>query len=343
MTVTSDTLQTLEELPGATGFHKPAMPSGWFQVAWSDELKPGDVRPLKYFKKDYVLYRAEDGEAVVQSAFCPHMGAHLGHGGMVEGCRLKCPYHGWEWGKDGRNTLVPSEGAPSRSNRALRVYPTAETNGIVWMWHDVLHREPLWPAPRELRDRDDFLPPYPDCTYIWPSLRTQPQWIAENTVDVDHLIFVHESKLIPVLAEDREKVDYIEEGHIWRNHRELPLQSSYLEGIGVVVAMVPRDPAAPHRLPSILIHCVTPIDDGLSDMRGTVLVPQDREAAGGDGSTPVGRAKRRVEQQLVQAGRDVPIWENMVYVERPAYTRAEGPLFMKQRRFWQQFYPEVPA
>ena len=40
-------------------------PKGWFTVAWSSELAAGDVRPLRYFGKDLVLFRTESGEARV--------------------------------------------------------------------------------------------------------------------------------------------------------------------------------------------------------------------------------------------------------------------------------------
>ena len=34
----------------------PAYPNGWFVVAWSDEVATGEVVPLEYFGRDYVLY-----------------------------------------------------------------------------------------------------------------------------------------------------------------------------------------------------------------------------------------------------------------------------------------------
>ncbi len=66
------------------------IPNGWFQVEWSHDLKAGDVKPLKYFGKDLVLFRDEDGAAHLLDAFCPHLGAHLGHGGKVEGKDIVC-------------------------------------------------------------------------------------------------------------------------------------------------------------------------------------------------------------------------------------------------------------
>lgn len=332
---------TLDDIPEVVGWDKKVMPTGWFQVAWSEEIAIGGVRPMKYFKKDLVLYRTEDGRAIVQSAFCPHMGAHLGHGGHVDGDRIVCPYHGWEWGCDGRNKLVPSDGAPSGSNRMLKTYSVTESNGIIWMWHDVLERPPLWDPPREYRDDDDYLPIWPHAVKLTHS-RLQPQWVAENIVDIDHLLFVHKSKVIPVLHKDRTPIEYIEEGHVWRNIREHPLQSSHTEGVGVQVITVPRDPAQPERLPSILIASITPIDDEYSDFRHTNLVPQDKQAEGGDGLIPVGRAARRIATMTEQGTRDVPIWDNMAYINRPAYARSET-VFRRFRRFCEQFYPEIPG
>ncbi|MGB5222378.1 MAG: Rieske 2Fe-2S domain-containing protein, partial [Polyangiales bacterium] len=54
----------------------PGYPRGWFVIGVSKELKPRDVRPIKYFGREMVLYRSESGKAVVHDAFCPHLGAH---------------------------------------------------------------------------------------------------------------------------------------------------------------------------------------------------------------------------------------------------------------------------
>ena len=35
--------------------------NGWFRVAYSDELHPGQVKPLYYFGKDLVLFRTDNG------------------------------------------------------------------------------------------------------------------------------------------------------------------------------------------------------------------------------------------------------------------------------------------
>lgn len=65
-------------------FPYEGIPEGWYQVAWSNEIEPGAVIPLRYFGTDLVLYRLETGELRLTGAYCPHMGAHLGYGGRVD-------------------------------------------------------------------------------------------------------------------------------------------------------------------------------------------------------------------------------------------------------------------
>ena len=48
-------------------FPIPRYPRGWFQVAYADELKPGDVMPIKYFGVELVMFRTEDGHVGLMS------------------------------------------------------------------------------------------------------------------------------------------------------------------------------------------------------------------------------------------------------------------------------------
>ncbi|MGI9433162.1 MAG: Rieske 2Fe-2S domain-containing protein, partial [Myxococcota bacterium] len=61
------------------------LPNGWFRVAFESEIEAPSVTPLRYFGRDLVLAVFEDGTPQVFDAFCPHLGAHLGHGGAIEG------------------------------------------------------------------------------------------------------------------------------------------------------------------------------------------------------------------------------------------------------------------
>ena len=114
-------------------------PDGWFRVAASADLPRGAVRPLRYFGRDLVAFRTVDGVARVLDAHCPHLGAHLGHGGCVEGDAIRCPFHGWLIGGDGRCLATP--------RAAIRSWPVREVNGLVMVYHGALGEMPAWEMP----------------------------------------------------------------------------------------------------------------------------------------------------------------------------------------------------
>ena len=81
------------------------LPTGWFQVGWSDDVPMGTVRPLRYFGSELVAFRDDDGMLHILDAHCRHLGGHLGYGGHVQGDCVVCPFHGWHW--DGRRPQHP--------------------------------------------------------------------------------------------------------------------------------------------------------------------------------------------------------------------------------------------
>jgi len=54
------------------------------------------------------------------------------------------------------------------------------------------------------------------------------------------------------------------------------------------------------------------------------------------------RTARRVKTLVEQGVRDLPIWENMVYINRPAYAKCEA-VMARFRKFCDQFYPDPDA
>ena len=87
--------------------HALPVPNGWFAVAVASEIPPGRVEIVRYFDTELVVFRTESGEVAVFDAYCPHLGAHLGHGGKVDGERLRCPFHGWGFGTSGACEDIP--------------------------------------------------------------------------------------------------------------------------------------------------------------------------------------------------------------------------------------------
>src|SRR5262249_27077819 len=105
-------------------------PRGWFRVGASADFRYGTVQPLHYFGVDLVAFRTRDGKLHVLDAHCPHLGAHLGHGGRMKGDTVECPLHGWQWNGEGRCEAIPySDRIPL--NAPLRTWPVQEVAGQV--------------------------------------------------------------------------------------------------------------------------------------------------------------------------------------------------------------------
>jgi 3-ketosteroid 9alpha-monooxygenase subunit A len=325
------------------GFPHSGHPSGWYQIAWAAELEPGDVRPLHYFSRDLVLYRGADGDYHVLDAFCPHMGAHLGHGGCVDGDDIVCPYHGWTWAPDGHNVRVPSEGGPT-NRRRITPWRVAVANQIVWIWFDETGSDPWWPAPTDLPgvadgQRHDV---YPNCSKSWRGVRMRPQYVPENNVDLDHLHWVHRAEG-PI-----DLLSYGPDGYMFQT------VSRIIYGYGKTsTRLTPQGPIPvdvtaeiwglsfqythfPEPDRAVSIQAQTPIDDSHCDMFQTVMVYTDPGVQPSD--VPTGATAARVHEQLVQIERDLPIWEHMRYLPNAALTRQEAKPMVAVRRWAAQFY-----
>lgn len=159
------------------------MPSGWFVVAMSEELRAGAVAAREQFGRQLALYRTASGVPRVIDATCPHMGAHLGHQGRVEGEELVCGFHGLRYDTRGVCTRTASGDPPPRA--ALRQWVACEQSGMILVWYDALERPPGWSVPPLAED--GFTP------IAWRRFRFpgHPQETTENSVDFGHFLHTH--------------------------------------------------------------------------------------------------------------------------------------------------------
>ena len=98
-------MRTTVEAPDRT-WTKP-VPMGWYSAGYSHEFETGQVAERRFVGRDLVVWREADGTPHVVDAYCPHLGAHLGYGGCVEGDRIVCPFHHWAFDGDGTNVDIP--------------------------------------------------------------------------------------------------------------------------------------------------------------------------------------------------------------------------------------------
>ena len=305
------------------------MPLGWYTIAHSKELKAGKVLPVKYFGQELVLYRTEAGEARLVDAYCPHMGAHLAEG-KVQGDILRCSFHGFEFGGDGRCVRTGYGKAVPRKAK-LGTWAIREHNGFIFAWYHPERTQPDWE-----------IPVLPGPKEGWTTFRTRqisvkshPQETSENSVDVGHFIEVHG------FGDSWYSGDLEIEGHL--------LKSAYgIDYFGGKLSLIANFNVEVHGLGYSLVRVNTPrfgadfnllvlsspVDEDNIILRTAVsmknwgpraLTYSVREAAS------LGLNK--------EVGQDAPIWEAKQYVDKPILAEGDGPI-AEYRRYCRQFYAQ---
>src|SRR5262245_50594211 len=103
--------------------------SHWQIAAESRQLRRAPIR-LLLDERNFVLFRTASGAVGALEDRCAHRNAPLSEG-RVCGEHLQCPYHGWEYGTDGRVAHVPALGELEPAARELGVphYRAIEQQG----------------------------------------------------------------------------------------------------------------------------------------------------------------------------------------------------------------------
>ena len=122
------------------------LPSGWYVMATSEEVRPGQIVRRSYFEQEIAIYRGQSGALSVVDAHCPHMGAHLGKLGKVEGDVLRCGFHGFRYGLDGR-CVATEYGSPPPEEARLTRWEHREFYGLILVWFHPLGHAPDWEVP----------------------------------------------------------------------------------------------------------------------------------------------------------------------------------------------------
>jgi nitrite reductase/ring-hydroxylating ferredoxin subunit len=157
----------------------------WYPVLPAAELDAGRVVGLPFLDGRVVAYRGQSGRAQVLSPYCRHLGADLAVG-AVAGDDLRCAFHHWKYGPDGRCNEIPS-GDDIPQAACLFAFPTAEQLGMIWAFNGA---EPTYDVPRFYRDASEL---------AWkisePVELPVPPWtLITNSMDFQHLRVLHGMK-----------------------------------------------------------------------------------------------------------------------------------------------------
>jgi nitrite reductase/ring-hydroxylating ferredoxin subunit len=99
--------------------------------------------PVRALGDDYILVRSPKGQVAFMEGHCSHRGASLADGGKFLGECIQCPFHGLQYGLEGRCVKVPGTDRIPKS-AVLRSYPVVESMGMIWMFYGP---KPTFPPP----------------------------------------------------------------------------------------------------------------------------------------------------------------------------------------------------
>jgi 3-ketosteroid 9alpha-monooxygenase subunit A len=310
-------------------------PRGWFMVGGVDDATRSP-KPVRFFGQDLVLYRGESGRVVLMDAYCPHMGTHIGantssfviqDGTQMEGDNIRCPYHAWRFGPDGKCNHIPYFNGPIPASARIRVWDVMEKYGCIWTWHDSEGGTPDFDLPA--------IPEWDDPAWVqWKldelgELPCHSQEIIDNMADVAHLGPTHgapceyfRNEITGVVLRQLQggKHPSITGGGLLET-------DTWYTGPGVLLSRFAGQN-------SLMFITHTPVEDGRVRAWHALLVKSPNAVA-----TPDDVAYARVAQSYSRAAfaQDFEIWQN----KRPAIqilqVPTDGP-YGKIRAWYKQFY-----
>jgi nitrite reductase/ring-hydroxylating ferredoxin subunit len=156
----------------------------WYVACRSDEL---GARPIHrtVLGIPFVLFRSAAERPAALLDRCPHRNAPLSLGRVVEGGKLECRYHGWQFEGSGRCAFVPGLTSTADVERRAPAAATREAHGFVWVWPE-LDAEPVG---------EPF--PVPDLGRGYARVVREVEApgslhaTLENALDVPHTAYLH--------------------------------------------------------------------------------------------------------------------------------------------------------
>ena len=322
-------------------------PRGWFMIAESAELESQNPLAVRYFGKDFALYRGKaTGKVVLLDAYCPHMKTHLAApnktsyvvldrgGSNLEGDAIRCPYHAWRFGADGKCDDIPYHQGPIPAAACVKSWTVKESMGAIWVWHDPEGGEPQWEHP--------WLSEWDDSAWVrWQFdrmgvLNQHPQEVCDNIADCSHLGPIHGSVV--------QKFENEFQGHTATQrqcgpHRTLvgangvqPVLHTLTtyHGPGVLISNMSG------MFESIILITHTPIEDGSIKVWHALMVKSPSGNAIAT-SSDTSAARQFQEASRLAFAQDFEVWIHKAPCINGLFLPSDGA-FMKQRLWYKQFY-----
>lgn len=282
----------------------------WFALARTADLRRGRVKSAVAGPHRLALWRDAEGRAHAFAAACPHLGADLGFGKVVDG-QLRCALHGWRF--DGAGTCTSAHEEGRGCARRARAFPVTEKYGLIFVYPGRAPAPPFPPLPdgdEESRFRVWVLPR--------SRLGCHHHLATANGLDARHFDALHD---IQPTAPPRHEVDAARgavhlhlagryRGRIWR-----ALTGGHLAGrfsaIGPSLAWV----TLTGRVSWHALFATRPLPEGGCESRAVLFLPRGH-----------GLRLARSVLFLLSLGRQDARMLTALRDFRPAFTAEDAPL-----------------
>jgi nitrite reductase/ring-hydroxylating ferredoxin subunit len=183
----------------------------WTPAFQLGDLPAPDCPPIRVtvLGENFVAFRDTNGRLGFLDELCCHRGASLTLG-RVEGCGIRCLYHGWKYAVDGTIMETPNLATPTFRERVKHgAYPVRESGGLGWVYLGPPDTEPPFPEfpwagaePDELAVSEMIM----DCNWMQ---------VQEGSIDSSHVAILHLDTLATMGAGPRSVGSFDFAGEPW--------------------------------------------------------------------------------------------------------------------------------
>jgi 3-ketosteroid 9alpha-monooxygenase subunit A len=250
--------------------------------------------------------------------------------GQIEGDSIRCPYHAWRFGPDGRCNDIPYSRAPIPKAACVRSWLVIERLGAIFVWHDPEGGEPDWDIPQlaEWSDPSWVQGSYDDLG----TLPCHPQEVLDNIVDAAHQWPVHGQRIVYFENEFlghqvRQREGGISRTALSADDEILSIDAIY-HGPGILVSGLGG------RYPSCFLIAHTPVEDGLIRVWHCLAMKSEHPVAAA-ADAEVARQFQAISLQAF--AQDFDLWMHKLPASRVLQLPDDGP-YHRLRQWNRQFY-----
>lgn len=162
----------------------PLLYDYWYVAGLASEFSR-DLSERTLLNRSVVMYRDEDGKAIILQNRCAHRSFPLSSSTLEEG-GIRCKYHGIKYDHDGNITDVPCQDKCPKSG--IKKYATHEIGPYVWVWMGDSEKADIADIPElPVHDMDKWT----HVVSCYNHMEGSYILLHENLCDLSHLPFLH--------------------------------------------------------------------------------------------------------------------------------------------------------